>query len=397
MPNFMIEAAGLAWPFALALAWALGELMFKWSGFPRVCTYSLTGFVLSQAQGAILPRTGESTVLLLANIAFGLILFEFGYRINLRWLRANRWIGVTGVVESVATFIVVYIVATMLGMAAISAMLLASLAIATSPAELMRVVNDEHSAGQVTERALHLAALNCVIAVFAFNIIVGLWTFQNSGSLWGAISNSALVLLVSVALGCALGIAVPGLLRKLGELNQHATVAFAIAVILLVALAQSLKMSPVVAALSFGFMARHRRVTLSPTQRNFGVLGNLLMVLLFVFVGAALAWPQVLSGIQIALALLGVRLVVKIAGALAFARISGTSWRKGLLAGVALAPMSVFSVSLLVQTRYMGIDLVDQLAPLAAATLLSVVIGPVLTQGALRLSHESSDSAAGGR
>ncbi|QDZ27924.1 cation:proton antiporter [Noviherbaspirillum sp. UKPF54] len=391
MSNFMIESAGLVWPLALALAWVLGELAFKWIGLPRVATYSLTGFVLSYAQAGILPRPSESNILLLANIAFGLILFEFGYRINLRWLRTNRWIGATGLLESVATFAAVYAVATMLGMPAVSAMLLASLAIATSPAELMRVVNDEHGAGQVTERSLHLAALNCVIAVFAFNIIVGLWTFQSSGSLWGAISNSALVLVVSAALGGTLGIAVPGLLRKLGALERHATVAFAVAVILLVALAQALKVSPVVAALIFGIMARHRRVTLSPAQRNFGVLGDLLMVLLFVFVGAALAWPRVLSGLNIALALFVVRLAAKIVGSLVFARISGTSWRKGLLTGVALAPMSVLAVSLLVQTRYIGIDLVDQLAPLAAATLLSAVAGPILTQRALLAAGEARD------
>ena len=36
---------------------------------------------------------------MLADVAFGLILFELGYRINLRWLRTNPWIGVSGLVE----------------------------------------------------------------------------------------------------------------------------------------------------------------------------------------------------------------------------------------------------------------------------------------------------------
>ena len=72
-----------------------------------------------------------------------------------------------------------------------------------------------------------------------------------------------------------------------------------------------------------------------------------------------------------------------------FARVGGISWRKGLLTGVALAPMSVFVTLLLEHTRYVGIVLVDELAALAAMTLLLEVLGPVLTQRALIWAHET--------
>lgn len=391
MPSFPFDASGLVWPFAIALAWVLGELGYRRMGAPRAAIYSLTGFVLSYSQAGVLPRVGDSPVILLANIAFGLILFEFGYRTNLRWLRSNPWIGVAGLLESAATFLAVNAVATWLHMPALASMLLAAMAISTSPAEVLRVVNDRRGSGQVTERTLHLAALNCVIAVFAFNIIVGLWAFQTSGSLLGAVSNSLVVLLVSIALGTVFGAAIPGFLRKLGTLDQNATIAFAVAVVVLVALAQTLKLSPIVAALTFGVVARHRRVTLSQAQRNFGALGELLMVLLFVFIGASLAWSRVAAGLPIALGLLAVRFAAKLACTTVFARVSGTSWRKGMLTGVAMSPMSVFAVLLLLQTRYIGIDLVDQLAPLASATLLLVFIGPILTQWALQRAHETAE------
>jgi hypothetical protein len=51
----------------------------------------------------------------MANVAFGLILFEFGYRINLRWLRTNPWIGITGLLESGLSFIVVFAIAQWYG------------------------------------------------------------------------------------------------------------------------------------------------------------------------------------------------------------------------------------------------------------------------------------------
>src|SRR6187401_2907499 len=109
-------AADLAWPFALALAWVIGELGHRWTGLPRISLYGAVGFVLAHTQLGLLPPVTKGSVMLLANVAFGLILFEFGYRINLRWLRTNPWISATGVLEAAATFVAVYAVAITFGM-----------------------------------------------------------------------------------------------------------------------------------------------------------------------------------------------------------------------------------------------------------------------------------------
>jgi Kef-type K+ transport system membrane component KefB len=385
--------ADLAWPFALALAWVIGELGHRWTALPRISLYGLVGFGLGHTQLGLLPPANTGSVMLLANVAFGLILFEFGYRINLRWLRTNPWLAATGVLEAAATFVAVYAVAVIFGMPLLASLLLASLAMSTSPAAVMRVVNEERSSGQVTERVLHLTAVNCVLAVFVFKAIVGFWTFQTSGNILQAASNSLILLTVSVGLGAAFGVGVPALLRRLGRLTRDATVGFAIGVVLLVATAHTFKFSPVLAALTFGFVARHRRVVLNQAQRNFGALGDLLAVLLFVFVATTIEWHRVWTGIGLALALIAVRLAAKVFVVGALARVSGTSWRKGVLTGLAMTPISVFVILLLEQARFLGIDLVDQLAPLAAATLLLELIGPVVTQRALMLAGESSEPA----
>jgi Kef-type K+ transport system membrane component KefB len=390
--NYVPIAADLMWPLAVALAWVLGELGHRWTGLPRISLYGIVGFILASAQAGLLPSHNNQAVMLLANVAFGLILFEFGYRINLRWVRMNRWIGATALLESLATFIGVYALGRWYEMPVVIALLLASLAMATSPAAVMRVVNEENSSGQVTERVLHLAAFNCVLAVFAFKVIAGLWIFQTSGSLWQALSSSFLQLVVSAGLGAVFGLAVPATLRALGNLNRDATVGFAIAIIVLVALTHALTASPVLAALTFGIVARHRRISLSQTQRNFGALGDLLAVLLFVFIGATLEWNRVMTGLGLGVALIAVRLTTKTAAVAMLARVSGISWRKGALAGIALAPISVFVILLLEHARALGIDLIDQLAPLAAATLLMEIIGPVLTQRSLMAAHETADT-----
>ncbi|HEY0858766.1 MAG TPA: cation:proton antiporter [Albitalea sp.] len=391
MVEFLRVAADMAWPIAIAAAWLIGEFGHRWSGLPRISLYGIVGFLLANTQLGLLPPASEGAVALIANVAFGLILFEFGYRINLRWLRTNPWISATGLLESALTFGAVYGVAAMFGMPTLPSLLLASLAMSTSPAAVMHVINEQRSSGQVTERLLHLAAINCVLAVFSFKVIVGFWTFETSGSLWQATSNSLVLLVASVAVGALFGVGVPAVLRSLGRLSIDATVGFALGVILLVALTHALKISPVLAALTFGFMSRHRRVSLNQTQRNFGALGNLLAVVLFVFVATTIEWQRVVAGLGLGLALIAARSVAKTIGVVSLARVSGVTWRKGVLTSLAMTPISVFVILLLEQTRHLGIDLVDQLAPLAAATLVLEIVGPVVTQRALRAAGESAE------
>jgi|SRR5450631_3856056 len=113
------------------------------------------------------------------------------------------------------------------------------------------------------------------------------------------------------------GVGVPALLRAFGRLSQDATLGFAIGV-----------------------------VVMNQTQRNFGPLGDLLAVLLFVFVATTIEWQRVWTGIGLALALIVVRLAVKMFVVGSLARMSGISWHKGVLTGMAMAPMSVFVILL---------------------------------------------------
>ncbi|KQV32846.1 cation:proton antiporter [Massilia sp. Root335] len=391
MPEFLAILTSLAWPFAITVAWLVGEFGQRWTGLPRISFYGLVGFVLAAPQLGVLPRPETGTALLLADVGFGLILFELGYRINLHWLRTNPWIGVTGVVEAALTFVGVYLVANAFGAPLFDRLMLASLSMATSPATVVRVINEQKSSGQVTERALHLCALNCVLAVFAFNAAVGLWIFRTSEDVGDALWNSLVVLGVSAFTGAVFGLVVPGVLRLLGKLAQDATVAFALAVILLVAITHALGLSPVVAALAFGLTARHRRVAFSQAQRNFGALGELLTVVLFVFAASTLDWRRVWAGALLAAALVLVRLLAKTAGVTAFAHLSGISWRKGALTGVALTPLSVFVVLLIEHARQAGVAVVEELRAVAAVTMLLEVFGPIILQRALVWAREAPE------
>lgn len=391
MPELTELARELVWPLAFTLAWVLGEVGHRWTGLPRISLYGIVGFAMANAPVTLLPAGEELPLMLMAHLAFGLILFEMGYRINLHWLKHNPWLGVTSLLQAALIFAAVLSVALAFGEQTLNAVLLASLAISTSPAAVLRVTNELRSSGQVTERLMHLTALNCLLSVLAFKLCVGVWAFNNTGSLLQALSSSVLQLVGSVLLGLVFGTAFPALLRRLKSLARDATLGFALGVFMLVSLAQALGASPLLAALTFGLAARHQRVVLAPAQRNFGALGELLYIALFVYVATTVAWPRVVSGLMLALALIAARLAVQVTVSTLLSRVSGISWRKGALTGLGMTPISVFVILLLEHTRVLGIDLLDQLAPLAAMTLLLDIVAPLVTRRALVWAGERGE------
>jgi hypothetical protein len=93
-------------------------------------------------------------------------------------------------------------------------LIIAALSISASPAGIVRVANELRSAGQVTERVLHLCAINCLMSVLALKLVVGYWHLSTSGDLVLAAFGSIHVLTHLGGAWALLGVAVPWLLRQ---------------------------------------------------------------------------------------------------------------------------------------------------------------------------------------
>lgn len=381
----------IAWPVALLAAWLLGEIGERRLSLPRVSVYGLVGFVLGAGVLGWLPKAQESGVATLANLAFGLVLFELGYRIHLRWMRHNPWLLINALAEAAVTFAVVLAVARSMGVESYPALLLATLSMAASPAAVLRVINDSRSAGQVTERVLHLTAISSLVSVLVFKGMLTYGLLTQGGQLFAAFWHGFVTFLVSAALGVVFGVGIPRLLRIVGASPERATLFFALAVLLLTLLVETLKFSPLLATLVFGLTVRHRRTFLTPVARNFGLLGDVLTILLFVFVGASIEWRENADTLALAAAIVALRLVSKTLLCTLFAHPSGTTWRKGALTGLALAPMSVFALLLIEQSRHVSGPLVTDVGGIMAIVLCMEVVGPWLTRSALALAGETQE------
>jgi Kef-type K+ transport system membrane component KefB len=385
-----IELLGplVGWPLMLLAAWGIGEWLFRRHGFPRVSAYGAVGLLLSGiglSQGA----APQAALGYLANTALALTLFELGYRVNPRWLTHNPWLLATALAQAALTFGAVMWIAGAFGIPMDQRLVLAALCVATSPAAVMRVTHELHASGQVTERLLHLCALNCLFAVLLLKLVVGYWHLETSGDLGKAAFNSIYVLALSLIAGALLGIVAPWF-NRLAASSQGTTVTFAMLVLLLTGIAQTLHLSPLLAALAFGAVARERRIVLSPAQRNFGALGDVLNVFLFVFVGSLLSWNGLLGGLLLGISVLLARSAAHVLANLVFARYSGTTFRKGALTGLALMPMSAFAMLLLEESRLYGFDLAGESLPMIVGLLVLLeVIAPIVTQRSLAFAGEA--------
>lgn len=383
----------LAIPFTLLVAWLLGELGQRHLALPRITSYGIVGIaiaVITHISKTLFQVEDLWSLTLLAQIAFGLLLFELGYRIDFSWLRNNPWLTLSALVESVATFGTVFCVTQFFDLPPVPALLLASLATATSPLTLLPVINELRSSGQITGRTLHLSAINCVLAITAFNAVVGYWVLASAGDTFQAVWNSLIVLCVSAGLGVLFGVVLPRLLDLADASEKYSTVAFALAVTGLILVTHSLHFSPVLATLVFGLIARHYRNVRHQAQPNFGVLGDVLIIVLFVHIGSRLQLDTLLSGAMLAAAVLLARLVVKSLSMLAFARLSGLSLKKGALTGAALMPMAGFGILLLELAAQRGLVFTDTLSAMCGLLLIADLVGPVILRRILIVGGETS-------
>ncbi|MCD6665723.1 MAG: cation:proton antiporter [Hydrogenophaga sp.] len=384
---FLLQS--MAWPLVLLLAWFLGERLHEAWQIPRVTSYVAVGLLASLIN---LPGLTNAVPGLpfLANVALSLVLFELGYRINLRWFRHNPWVLALGLVESVVTFAAVYLASGLFDLPTDTRLIIAALSVSASPAGIVRVANELRSAGQVTERVLHLCAINCLVSVLALKLVIGYWYLSTSGDLLQAAFGSIHVLATSVAVGALLGVAMPALLRTQRIQERDVTLVFALAVVLLTTMSYGLKLSPLLAALSFGIVARERRVHLTNAQRGFGTAGDLLTIFLFVYIAALLDWSEAGTGLVLGLVLIVVRTAAKVVCNVGAARLSGSTERKGLLTGLALTPMSAFAILLLEQSRLYGFGPAGQvLTVMAAMMLVQELLGPLVTQRSLMAAAET--------
>lgn len=393
-PEWIQPSAGLPtvqWSILLALAAAAGHMLQRHLGLPKVLGYSVVGALagFSGFTGATWPLEGIG--LFMVELGLSVLLFEAGGRLTLRWFRHNPMVLIQSLAESIVTFAAVYWVLKLLEVSPALLPPLALLAVAASPAVLMRVATDLRATGPVTDRTIALATLN-TLYVLPLGGVMARYLGPAEFSLTSVVYPVMVLLGISVAFGAMLALALRSALRIMSPTSENTAVLLLALVAACTTLATHFGGSAPLAALLAGILlkALHPRPWSWP--RQFGTASSILTILMFVLVSLVAAqadWNMQIFSLLAALVL--TRALAKIA-AIAIGSVgSGANLRQAFWTGCALWPMSAVALLLVSQFSLFAPALGEQIAAIALPLILLMeVLGALMTTAALQRAGEAT-------
>jgi Kef-type K+ transport system membrane component KefB len=274
------------------------------------------------------------------------------------------------------------------------AALAAAIAMAASPAVALLVVQDTRAEGQVTERALTLVAINSLLASVAVTILTASVHYEVRVDLETAVLHPLYLFIGSLALGAVMARVASWLARRVERSPELHLTLVAGLVLAAVGLAQTGKLSVILALLAFGMFTRGDRNRHDLVNVDLGRASRLFYVVLFVITGASLPLSALESAGWAGLAFVAARAAAKFMGVLAIAPLGGLKWRQAVGLGAALLPMSSLSLLLLHDVARLYPESGTELTAVVLAGLIVMELaGPVATQWGLRFAGETAPAA----
>ncbi|HSD53745.1 MAG TPA: cation:proton antiporter [Burkholderiales bacterium] len=397
LPKWPPLANQMFWIGALLAAGvACGEAVRRFLRLPRITGYAAAGLALGPGGLGLIEDSVLEDLGVFADVAIGLVLFELGQRLDLAWLRRTPALALMGVAESLgAAGLVFFTLHYHFDLAPLPAGVAAAIAVATSPAVLMRVAAELRAEGQVTERALIVTAINGVLAFLALTVLIPWLHLEYRGGWLTMIVHPLYLLGGSAVLAVAAGWLTLRLARLIGTSPERQFIAVIAMVVLTVGVALALKLSVLLALLGMGALVRNADREHHLVVVDSGNAGQLFYVCLFVITGASLDLALLATAGAAGLAFVLVRFAGKAVGVLALAPVVGLGWRKGVLLATALAPMSGLAVVLVHQTAALYPEIRASVAPVVlAGVVILELAGPIATQFALRRAGETAEGTA---
>ena len=376
---------------ALGLAGLVGEVAARVFRLPRITGYALTGLLLGPVGLRWLGTRDIDNMRVLVDLALGLVLFELGVRVDLRWFRNNPQMLASSLIEAALAFGAIFAVLRYtLGLPLGHSATLAAIGMSTCPAAVMGVCAEEHSDGQVSQRLHVLCALNVLYAAVASKLIPSGQHGAFSGDWLTAMAQPIILMAGSLVVGWLLSLAYRLVQRFVaGYDNDAVALLFGLLLISIWAMS-ALKLPALLAPLVAGVLVKNLDPRPHLWPHHFGSAGALLVLTLLLLTEAACTKEQLLTGGLAAAAFIGARLAGKLLGSLALGPRSGLSFKQSAALGLSLSPLSAVAWVLGEDIFSLYPAYREAMAPiLLAAILLLGVLGPVVVKLALKLAGET--------
>lgn len=398
LPTFPIDITPLmAFGLMLIIGAVGGYVAHRLSWLPSITGFLLVGFVCGPSGIGLL---GQETIIksqILIDIALALILYRLGLSLDIKILWRSPRLFFTSLVESFATFGLVFYVLYLFGMPTPVAVLVAAITISSSPAVLLHVAHEVGAKGPVTESTKTLVALNNLISFVAFSATLPALHYSTGSDWMTIILQPVYQLTGSLLLGCALAFGLHMIALRTQQAAQYKLALVIGTVIVAVGLAHELKLSMLFAPLVIGVVIKNLERETVVSNLEFGAPFELFFIVLFVFAGAGLHLNELIEFAPAVLVLVFARSLAKMFGTTATFSLFKEPLRAGMSSGMLLIPMAGLAIGL-VQTSG---NLFPQHAQTVTAIVLGAVaifetIGPPIAAFAFRVAGESAGMNSGG-
>jgi len=372
-----------------------GRLAATTRVLPAITGYIATGFLLGPGVLGWLTDEMLAQSRVLAEFSLGLIVFDLGRRLDLKWASHDRWLLPMGVAESVLSFAAMFgLLHFVGGIDTLEAAVAATVGVATAPAVVLLVTNELKADGPVTRRMLWHVALNNVIATVCITLLLPFVEARTSVASSNPAARAVWLIAGSLLLGFLAFQLMTLFARWLGKSPVPQFILAVGFVIVTVGAAQAARLSVLLALLALGACARNLDREHRLLDVDFGRAAQVFFVVLFVLTGATLRPGQFGAVAWIGLAFVVARAVGKLAALHALAWPAHLSTRQALTLGLALTPMAGLAIGM-TQPIY-------EIAPEFGARLAAIVVsgvailhllGPIATRFALIRAGEGEPGA----
>jgi Kef-type K+ transport system membrane component KefB len=392
LPTFPLAAANMMLVGAVLLCGlAAGQVFVRFLRLPRITGFVAAGLLLGPAVLNLIDQRMLDELSIFVDISLGLILFELGRRLDLRWLTRDRWLLASSLAESLLSFLLVFATLKLFDVGGVYAATAAAIAMATSPAVLLMVVHDRRAKGPLTERMLTLTALNNVFAFLLITLLFGFVHLEYKANWSKAVLHPLYLILGSILLGYVSFMVARGLARWLGKREDWQFVMLLGLIVTTVGVAISFKLSVLLTLLAFGVFVKNRDRNHDLMAVEFGPGAQLFLIILFVITGAGLQVSELTVAGAIGAAFAVARLAGKMIGLTMFAPLSGMQPRRGALLAVGMLPMSAIAVVMVQGASALYPEFGARLSAIVlSAVVILELVGPLATQWALTQAGETA-------
>jgi Kef-type K+ transport system membrane component KefB len=392
----------------LFVAFLLKDLVSDRLRFPAVTLYVALGVVLGISALGIFREEALGTLGFVSRLGVGLIAFVIGSELDARTLKQlGRSIILIGTLEAFLAFVLVCAGVLLFFPGRWHyALILGAVASATAPAATVFVIRQYKAKGPLTSTVMGVVGFDDAAALIIF-VFASLFTESILGGtavrVTALIFRPLLTIAESVGVGVAMGLACYFLLRKVRDPDSLLMATFG-AVMLQLGIADALNLSDLLTIMSFAVFLTNTNLMLGNRAKT--ALENLSPVLLpffFILAGARLDVRLIARIGLLGLVYTAARMAGKISGATLGAVISRAPKVVRKYVGLSLFPQVGVAVALAltVQNRFAvprfgkeGAALADLVINvLLFTTLITEVVGPLLTRATLTAAGETNKGA----